>query len=202
MLGAARRHCAISWKSRRVKMGVGCKNSVLPANQTFCDARPNLRTSQGKPRRQPIPPALAQEFTRAVLLSPNADAPVFCGLAGNRLTTTILATTSAAARREPDFKSTSAPTHSATRQPRGFARRRATRDSSPPTSARGSLHRQPLRPCRRQRAAPGSKGSRRARRHRGGAGFGSTSRWCVPTNRCRCTSHRPSCPCRASTSTE
>jgi hypothetical protein len=26
---------------------VGCVNSVLPANRTFCDVRPNLRTPQG-----------------------------------------------------------------------------------------------------------------------------------------------------------
>jgi integrase/recombinase XerC len=46
----------------------------------------------GKSRRQPLPAALAQELRRRRgELSPTVDAPVFCGLAGKRLTTTILA---------------------------------------------------------------------------------------------------------------
>ena len=51
------------------------------------------RGKGGKPRRQPLPPALADEFRRlAQLRRPSGDEPVFCGLAGKRLTSTILAT--------------------------------------------------------------------------------------------------------------
>lgn len=51
------------------------------------------RGKGGKPRRQPLPPALADEFRRlSQLRRPSGDEPVFCGLAGKRLTSTILAT--------------------------------------------------------------------------------------------------------------
>jgi site-specific recombinase XerD len=58
--------------------------------------RPSLlvrRGKGGKPRRQPLPPALAEEFRRQqTSRSPASGDPVFCGLAGKRLTSTILAT--------------------------------------------------------------------------------------------------------------
>jgi len=58
--------------------------------------RPSLlvrRGKGGKPRRQPLPPALADEFRRQqTSRSPASGDPVFCGLAGKRLTSTILAT--------------------------------------------------------------------------------------------------------------
>jgi integrase/recombinase XerC len=45
----------------------------------------------GKPRRQPLPPALAGELARRLAAaSPRADEPVFCGLKGKRLQRTIL----------------------------------------------------------------------------------------------------------------
>jgi integrase len=51
------------------------------------------RGKGGKPRRQPLPPVLARELAqRHAALSPQPNDPVFCGLAGKRLTTTILAT--------------------------------------------------------------------------------------------------------------
>lgn len=51
------------------------------------------RGKGGKPRRQPLPPALADEFRRQRTTHRPANAdPVFCGLAGKRLTSTILAT--------------------------------------------------------------------------------------------------------------
>ena len=58
-------------------------------------ARPSLlvrRGKGGKPRRQPLAPPLARELDllRARRKAP-ADAPVFCGLEGNRLQPTILA---------------------------------------------------------------------------------------------------------------
>ena len=58
-------------------------------------ARPSLlvrRGKGGKPRRQPLAPPLARELAllRARRNAP-ADAPVFCGLEGNRLQPTILA---------------------------------------------------------------------------------------------------------------
>jgi site-specific recombinase XerD len=47
----------------------------------------------GKPRRQPLPPALAAELARRrTALGAGAEAPVFCGLAGGRLQATVLAT--------------------------------------------------------------------------------------------------------------
>lgn len=50
------------------------------------------RGKGGKPRRQPLPPALAQELARLrVSTQPRADGPVFCGLGGKRLQPTILA---------------------------------------------------------------------------------------------------------------
>jgi integrase/recombinase XerC len=57
--------------------------------------RPSLlvrRGKGGKPRRQPLAPGLARELARvrAVREAP-ADEPVFCGLEGNRLQPTILA---------------------------------------------------------------------------------------------------------------
>ncbi len=58
--------------------------------------RPSLlvrRGKGGKPRRQPLPPALADEFRRQQKTRrPASGDPVFCGLAGKRLTSTILAT--------------------------------------------------------------------------------------------------------------
>jgi site-specific recombinase XerD len=46
----------------------------------------------GKPRRQPLPAALAREFARVRdARQPSASDPVFCGLAGGRLWPTILA---------------------------------------------------------------------------------------------------------------
>jgi integrase/recombinase XerD len=58
--------------------------------------RPSLlvrRGKGGKPRRQPLPPALADELRRlARIRRPAGDDAVFCGLAGKRLTSTILAT--------------------------------------------------------------------------------------------------------------
>jgi len=58
--------------------------------------RPSLlvrRGKGGKPRRQPLPPALADEFRRQqTTRRPTSGDPVFCGLAGRRLTSTILAT--------------------------------------------------------------------------------------------------------------
>jgi integrase len=58
-------------------------------------ARPSLlvrRGKGGKPRRQPLAPPLARELAllRATRKAP-AEAPVFCGLEGNRLQPTILA---------------------------------------------------------------------------------------------------------------
>jgi integrase/recombinase XerC len=45
----------------------------------------------GKPRRQPLPPALARELARLrIAIQPSADAPVFCGLEGKRLQPAIL----------------------------------------------------------------------------------------------------------------
>jgi site-specific recombinase XerD len=58
--------------------------------------RPSLlvrRGKGGKPRRQPLPPVLAEELRRLERVRrPAADEAVFCGLAGKRLTSTILAT--------------------------------------------------------------------------------------------------------------
>ena len=58
--------------------------------------RPSLLVRRGKggrPRRQPLPPALADELRRQRTARRPASAdPVFCGLAGKRLTSTILAT--------------------------------------------------------------------------------------------------------------
>jgi site-specific recombinase XerD len=58
--------------------------------------RPSVLVRRGKgnkARRQPLPPALAEEFVRLrAALSPAHDASVFCGLAGKRLSSTILAT--------------------------------------------------------------------------------------------------------------
>ncbi len=51
------------------------------------------RGKGGRPRRQPLPPALADDLRRlARIRRPSGDDPVFCGLAGKRLTSTILAT--------------------------------------------------------------------------------------------------------------
>ena len=51
------------------------------------------RGKGGKPRRQPLPPPLADEFRRQqAARNPAGGDPVFCGLAGKRLTSTILAT--------------------------------------------------------------------------------------------------------------
>src|SRR5207302_8449101 len=45
----------------------------------------------GKPRRQPLPLALARELgRRRAAIAPTADEPVFCGLEGRRLQRTIL----------------------------------------------------------------------------------------------------------------
>jgi integrase len=58
-------------------------------------ARPSLLVRRGKgrkSRRQPLPPVLCNELTRLrTVIAPNADAPVFRGLGGKRLTSTILA---------------------------------------------------------------------------------------------------------------
>jgi site-specific recombinase XerD len=58
--------------------------------------RPSLLVRRGKggrPRRQPLPSALAEEFRRQqTTRSPASGDPVFCGLVGKRLTSTILAT--------------------------------------------------------------------------------------------------------------
>jgi len=51
------------------------------------------RGKGGKPRRQPLSPPLADEFKRQRAARCRAsEEPVFCGLAGKRLTSTILAT--------------------------------------------------------------------------------------------------------------
>ena len=51
------------------------------------------RGKGGKPRRQPLPTALAEEFRRQRRVrNPSGDDAVFCGLAGKRLSSTILAT--------------------------------------------------------------------------------------------------------------
>jgi integrase/recombinase XerD len=51
------------------------------------------RGKGGKPRRQPLPQPLADEFRRQhAAHRPANDTPVFRGLAGKRLTSTILAT--------------------------------------------------------------------------------------------------------------
>ncbi len=65
------------------------------ADLELAGARPTLlvrRGKGGKPRRQPLAPALARELARlrAARKAP-ADAPVFCGLEGKRLQPTILA---------------------------------------------------------------------------------------------------------------
>src|SRR5439155_428787 len=56
--------------------------------------RPSLLVRSGKggkPRRQPLVPALARELAeRRATLSPAAQDPVFCGLQGKRLQRTIL----------------------------------------------------------------------------------------------------------------
>jgi site-specific recombinase XerD len=51
------------------------------------------RGKGGRPRRQPLPPELADELRRLACTRHRAgNDPVFCGLAGKRLTSTILAT--------------------------------------------------------------------------------------------------------------
>ena len=73
------------------------RSELLALDWTDLDldgARPSLLVRSGKggkPRRQPLPPALAQELAHLrVAAAPGADSPVFCGLEGKRLQPAIL----------------------------------------------------------------------------------------------------------------
>jgi hypothetical protein len=101
-------------------------------------AQPSLlvrRGKGGKPRRQPLAPQLARELAlvRTKRKAP-AEAPVFCGLEGNRLQPTILAAIIHRPQSERASRSASPRTRSDTPPRPGSASRPETPDSSPPTS--------------------------------------------------------------------
>jgi site-specific recombinase XerD len=98
-----RRRAGLAERDRLVLLtlvATGLRRSELLAldwgNLELDSERPSLlvrRGKGGKPRRQPLPAVLADEFARRrATFQPGAETPVFCGLAGKRLTSTILAT--------------------------------------------------------------------------------------------------------------
>jgi integrase len=98
----ARRYRGLAERDRLVLVALvltGLRRSELIAldwgDLDLDGAHPSLVVGSGKggkPRRQPLAPALAHELDRLrPHTAPSADAPVFCGLRGGRLRPTILA---------------------------------------------------------------------------------------------------------------
>ena len=130
-------------------------------------ARPSLLVrcgKGGKPRRQPLSPALAHELlSLRAAGSPRADSPVFCGLEGKRLQPAILGliVRRAAERAGLEKRVTAHPRHHLAAP---ADRRRAPCCGLP--RPRRPLHGQPLRPRRRAGDARGGGRDRRQPRPR------------------------------------